>query len=244
MKGTLGDLAGTRPGPALVICGGTGVSRDLGNLPPLKFTTVLSANGHAFKLPHPDRRNVDFIVAKDHYHTTTKLRMEPQLRAHGVPIISRQFWADYRMLDWNLQGNSGLTAIAIAAVLGASEIYVVGMDDFTQGSYFHDPDARTIGKGRNQPAQDRKFEQIMRAVSPALVHVVGGPRRGVHVACRGLVDERKPQPLGFFVRAKHEMRLPFEPRARILPGKEFWVSSRELEDLNVKPNVEILDRTV
>lgn len=122
MKGTLGDLAGTRPGAALVICGGTGVMDDLDGLPEIEFATVLSANSHGCRLPKKWRRPVDFIVAKDHYHTTTKLRMEPQLREYGVPIISRQFWADYRMLDWNLQGNSGLTAIAVAAALGANRV--------------------------------------------------------------------------------------------------------------------------
>lgn len=249
MKRPFGAIAGSRPGPILVVGGGMSTLQDLTWLQEWKFSAVISANGHAFKIPD---LGVDFIVCKDHYHSETKKRMEPQLREHGVPIISRHFWADYRLLEWHWQGNSGLMAIAVAAALGGGPIFPVGFDFYTKGTYFHDPNAKSIGIGKSMTETRRKILKIAEVTIGTEVRPVSGPlcehfkQYPPHEFTKPYLEPyvlaHQRNESGYYVRSEADvMNLPFDPRAQILRGKEFWVSSRELKNSQVGPNVKVLD---
>lgn len=123
--------------PALVIGGGPSVLKDL---PRLAITPalVISANDHGM---HQDRFKVDLITNVDKMHCLLKRPMEEILRPHGVPIVNRHSWADYRLPDWALAGNTGMQAIALAALLGANPVIVTGID-MTGPIYFHDTGAK------------------------------------------------------------------------------------------------------
>lgn len=140
----ISDLFGQYTGrPILVIGGGPSVSTDIPALPlDFKPALVLSANEHGTK---QDRFKVDYIVNCDKVHclktdeTGRHYRMEPYLRQFGTPIINRWSWADVRLEDWRFNGNSGTTAVAIAAALGGSPIVVTGIDLYATGrNYFYD----------------------------------------------------------------------------------------------------------
>lgn len=248
MKHVLGQLAGTRPGPILVVGGGIRALCDLKALGDKTYSAVISANGHAFKIPG---MHADFIVCKDHYHTETKKRMEPQLREHGVPIISRHFWADYRVTEWEYQGNSGLMAILIATILGGGPIYPIGFDFYLEGTYWYDPNAKNVSKGRSVSEAKKKALRIAEQTAGTRIRPVSGPLcqvfpRPNNTKPRTVYQE--PQIVGRYrampalrVKAVHELHLPFDMRARILPGKEFWISPNEYSNTAVKANVKLLD---
>lgn len=121
--------------PILVLGGGRSVSKDL---PTLKIapTCVISANSHGV---HQSRFPVDLIVNVDKVHCFLKQPMEKILRPLGIPIVNRHSWADYRIPDWTLAGNTGITSIAIACALGGNPIIVTGIDMWSEGRvYFHD----------------------------------------------------------------------------------------------------------
>jgi hypothetical protein len=124
--------------PILVIGGGPSVLRDLLDGPELpNIACVISANAHGCR---QTRFAVDLLVNVDKRHTHLKTPMEPLLRAYGIPIVNKHPWADYLLPDWEFIGNSGLTAIAVAAVLGGNPIIVTGVDMWASGrEYFHDP---------------------------------------------------------------------------------------------------------
>jgi hypothetical protein len=121
--------------PILVIGGGRSVNRDLPALK-LKPACVISANEHgASQSFFP----VDVYVNVDKRHCLKKVPMEQLLRPLGGIIVNRHSWADYRLPDWRLQGNTGLTAIALAALLGGNPVLVTGIDMWHGGRlYFHD----------------------------------------------------------------------------------------------------------
>jgi hypothetical protein len=123
--------------PILVICGGPSVTADLPKLSAdFAPALVLSANEHGTK---QDRFKVDYIVNCDKTHCIRHVPMEGWLRQFGAPIINRWSWADVRLEDWNFNGNSGTTAVAVAAALGGSPIVVLGIDLYATGrNYFYD----------------------------------------------------------------------------------------------------------
>lgn len=127
--------------PILVIGGGPSVNRDL--LPkhlPITPACVISANEHGMK---QTRFPVDLIVNCDKTHCLLRTPMEKVLRPFGIPIVNRHSWADYRLCDWTFAGNTGLTAIAVAAALGGSPVIVTGIDMWKGGRvYFHGPPPR------------------------------------------------------------------------------------------------------
>ncbi len=89
--------------PAIVVGGGPSAPAQYAEvISALHNPVVISANGHAAKLG----LKPDFVVCKDHRHTETKELMEPALRALGAPLVSRHYWADYRLTGWPIQGNS------------------------------------------------------------------------------------------------------------------------------------------
>lgn len=118
-----------------MIAGGPSVLKDLPRLT-IEPACVISANDHGFK---QKQFKVDLIVNLDRTHCMLRVDMAKILRPYGVPIINRYSWADYRIPEWTLAGNSGLAAVAVAAALGADPVIVTGIDMFAGGRrYFHD----------------------------------------------------------------------------------------------------------
>jgi hypothetical protein len=142
--------------PILVIGGGPSVLRDL---PRLKEAPacVISANEHAFKQSYFP---VDLVTNVDKQHCLLREPMEKILRPYGVPIVNRHTWADYRLPDWTLAGNTGMQAIALAALLGASQVIVTGLDMWQGGRvYFYDRGAKPPKHKAPKAAMKRRSKE-------------------------------------------------------------------------------------
>ncbi len=142
--------------PILVIGGGPSVLRDL---PLLKErpACVISANEHAFKQQY---FHVDLVTNVDKRHCLLKEPMEKILRPYGVPIVNRHTWADYRLPDWTMAGNTGMQAIALAALLGASQVIVTGIDMWQGGRvYFYDRGAKAPKPKAPKSAMKRRSKE-------------------------------------------------------------------------------------
>lgn len=239
--GLISEIAGIHRGPILVVGGGMRALSDLDAVEHVKFAAVISANDHAFKIPELEP---DYIVCKDHYHTETDERMEKRLRKHATPIISRHFWADHRLADWQLDGNSGLMAIAVAGILGATEIYPVGFDLFTEGTHFHEPDAPNVSRRKHPGDSKHKARIINEWLVGIPVKPVSGPLVTIFDSKRDGLPSYLYRPISHFatekgvkVKAREEMSLPFAPGARIVPGTKFWLSANELKHYGTRSNV-------
>lgn len=237
--------------PALIIGGGPSVLEDLPGLPEHYFDCVISANEHGFKQP---KFAVDYIVNVDKRHTVTGEPMKWRLAPYGKPIINSHSWADYRLLDWRLAGNSGITAIAVAVILGCDPIVVTGVDCWQANQlYFHSKE------GLQNRAVGQKFK-------PYLLEQVGSfvrSREGYYANLRSLsgpikekfgtfhLDELLPRPL-----KPHPYRLDwlgkrpervrvrksfsFSPHDTVMAGTVLALSQRELHLTAPRGSVEVL----
>jgi len=140
--------------PILVIGGGPSVRQDLPKLIELGVVPrcVISANSHGtLQKLFP----VDYIVHVDKRHAGLKVWMVDHLRPFGIPLISKHSFADFRLPEYSFQGNSGLTAVHVAASLGGNPVIVTGLDMWTSGrNYFHDADASDRKQRMPRPASD------------------------------------------------------------------------------------------
>lgn len=152
--------------PALVIGGGPSAPEQLAALGAFpKHAVLISANAHSFRLglrPH-------YIVCKDHRHTETQALMEPLMREYGVPIASRQHWADFRLGAWPIQGNSGMMAIGLAALLGCRPIVPIGFDCYQTGTYFHAPDERNVSRGLAESHWRSRYQRLQSRLTGAMI---------------------------------------------------------------------------
>ncbi len=114
--------------PILVICGGPSATVSLPLIPQDYPACVISANEHGFK---QTRFDVDFIVSVDLTFAQTREPMETRLAKYGKPTINRWSSADYRIPEWTFNGDSGLTAVAVALMLGGHPVVAVGLDRST-----------------------------------------------------------------------------------------------------------------
>jgi len=151
--------------PILVIGGGPSVLTDLSQISGWQSMVQISANGHAFKLPEA---RPSFIFTKDNAECPPRPRnpragpfplMEPQMRVFGVPIISLQYWADYRCASWPFQGNSGQHALAVGVLMGGAPVIGVGFDCFQGPTYFHS-DGPNVSAGRNPGYWQYRFRRF------------------------------------------------------------------------------------
>lgn len=122
-----------------MIGGGPSVTADLQRLVALgvKPACVISANAHGSK---QSVFPVDIGVNVDKIHNMLRVPMERHMRENlpNALIVNKHSWADYRLPDWRFNGNTGLTSIAVACVLGASQVIVTGIDFWHGGRvYFH-----------------------------------------------------------------------------------------------------------
>jgi len=162
--------------PILVIGGGPSVLRDL---PKLAITPgcVISANEHGFKQKY---FKVDLVTNVDKRHCLLKEPMEKILRPYGVPIVNRHSWADYRLPDWTMAGNTGMQAIALAALLGASQVIVTGIDLWQGGRiYFHDAGAKPLKHKASKASMKRRAKDrilpMKNFVAGAHIRPMSGP---------------------------------------------------------------------
>ena len=163
--------------PAVVIGGGPSAPGELARIQVKMEPLVISANEHAFKAGVA----ADYIWCKDHICVTPgymkrgfeRQYMEPKLRQYGVPILSAQYWADFRAVGWPLNNaNSGMMALAAAALMGCRPIIGVGFDCFQGQTYFHDAGNKNVSLGRPMSYWNIRFKKLRMALGP-LVPVRG-----------------------------------------------------------------------
>lgn len=129
MKKLISDLVGPAYNgkPILVIGGGPSAAVALKNIP-LDFPAcVISANQHGFM---QDRFKVDFIVSVDFTFGNGRVPMQEFMAKYNTPHINRWSWADYRIPEWNFNGDSGMTAVTVAVMLGGHPVIAVGLDRY------------------------------------------------------------------------------------------------------------------
>jgi hypothetical protein len=159
--------------PILVIGGGPSVIEDLPQLPdPSYFSAIISANDHGFR---QHKYPVTYGVSVDKTHIERKMPMRCFMQAFKIPLINRHSWADYRLVDWRLITNSGLTAVTVAAVLGGHPVVTTGIDMWVGGNlYFH----RVRDKFRASPTRDgvrNKMRELGQWCGPAVLRSLRGP---------------------------------------------------------------------
>ncbi len=202
MAKPLTDLFQTYYGkPALMVGGGPSARIDLPRLEAEGFKPglVLSANQHGFYQGH---YKVDFIVNVDKLHCAKRVKMEDFLRPYGVPIINQHTWADYRLIEWRFAANTGITAIAVASLLGCWPVVVVGCDLFGTGrTYFHDPDHadRTPRPKTGAPSHyaKQRIKDLQRWSGDYPIRPVSGPLAEFFPPWRADEEFKTPKPVSY-----------------------------------------------
>lgn len=196
--------------PILVIGGGPSVLRDL---PTLKIepACVISANEHGFKQDH---FKVDLVTNVDKRHCLLKEPMEKILRPLGAPIVNRHSWADYRLPDWTMAGNTGMQAIALAALLGASQVIVTGIDMWQTGRvYFHDTGAKAPKQPKHRAPVSAMRRRVKEKVQPLKAFCAGAHIRPMSGPLTQWFKQYDPaetlkpaRPVGYRLRLEEETR--------------------------------------
>lgn len=208
MQKLVSELFGRWDGKmALVIGGGPSFLRDFKTLE-LKPELVISANDHGFK---QDRFKVDLITNVDKVHSVRGGPMEQYLRPYGVPIVNRHSWADYRIPDWTLAANTGLQAVALAALLGADPIVVTGIDMWENGRvYFHQTGAKPakpgkrVLKGAARRRMRERTQPLVRFCAGANVRPISGPLTEWFKAYDPAEVLKPARPVGYRLRLEQE----------------------------------------
>lgn len=131
---TVRELVHTHVGmPAVVIGGGESAPASIDECP--IDAVHISANGHGFHL-----RPCQYVVALD--------KESIGHRRPGTTLVSRYPWADYRILE-SPAPSSGIAGAWLARLMGCTPIYIVGMDCYRGGTYFHNPTAKSSGKSQS-----------------------------------------------------------------------------------------------
>lgn len=164
--------------PALVIGGGPSARNELPYIAEqMTPAVVISANQHGYLQKH---FKVDLAVCCDKKHCKERVPMGPFLRQWTAPnggaIVSRWSFADYRLGDWQFIGNTGLTAVAVAAALGCNPIVVTGLDFWATGRvYFHELNTPVKRGPRRPPAETLPTQQHKR------LHALSTFTRGANI---------------------------------------------------------------
>lgn len=142
---------------------------------------VISANAHGFK---QDKFKVDFIVGVDYYFSpprgdrAPRLRMQDYVKQFPAKTINRWSWADYRIPEFTYSGDSGLTAILVAVLLGGHPVIPVGID-FGQGDrrYWWDsgPDPQWRQRANYSDNQQAAREMLIDLCRDAQIRPICGP---------------------------------------------------------------------
>jgi hypothetical protein len=243
--------------PILVIGGGPSVTKDLQEkYLPITPACVISANAHGFK---QSRFKIDLIVNCDKMHTELRQPMEKVLRPFNTPIVNRHSWADFRLPDWHFSGNSGMTAIAVAAALGGNPVIVTGIDMWKGGRlYFHDKPGVRPEKGRRiRGAVSRRDKEKVRPLrafcSGARIRPISGPLIEWFPKYDSAEMLKPPSPVGYRLRLEEEAAetvhceviraFPFTGHDYAKLGQSLALSPHEYEKPEWQTNVRPLTRT-
>jgi hypothetical protein len=219
--------------PALIVGGGPSAPAQLAMVHgKLGDPIVISANGHAFKLG----LEPDYVFCKDHIHTETKERMEWLLRPHGVPIVTRNYWGDYRCAGWTYTGNSGSQALALAALMGCAPIVPIGFDGYQNGTYFHDLKAKNVSQGFTEGHWRMRYSRLRQRLEGAEIRVLPGSMLAQTFPLITSGPYKPVVPVNLrhyeglqtrYVRALSTFQMPFDGRVAVPAGVVFPVSDGE-----------------
>jgi len=173
--------------PVVVFGGGPSAPRQWERVARLN-PVVISANGHAARAGV----EADYILCKDHRHSSTHKLMEDELRPLGIPIIGPHWWADYRMVNFPSQGNSGQLAIAFGVLMGGRPVIPVGIDCYQgQMTYFHGQDEKNVSRGRHPGTWAHSMTRLAKRLEDGgVVRVLDGPLRSAFPS----LGEEIPEP--------------------------------------------------
>lgn len=230
--------------PILVIGGGPSVNADLPRLVEVgvKPACVISANAHGAKQQFFP---VDVGVNVDKRHNLLHVPMEQHMR-EGLPgaiIVNKHSWADYRLPDWRFVGNSGLTAIALACVLGGNPVICTGIDFWHGGrQYFHtpaEPEKRKRPEIRGAVvARDRdRIRPLVEFCRGANVRPMSGPLREFFKPFDPAETEFWSTPVTYRTKllrtecviAESTRTFIFSNHDVVMPGRQIAVSETELK---------------
>jgi hypothetical protein len=223
--------------PAIIVGGGPSAPSQLASLPRpvVEQAVIVSANGHAPKLG----LRPDYVFCKDHTHTETRESMEALLRPIGAPIVSRQYWADFRAPQWPIQGNSGQMALALGVLLGCAPVIGIGFDCYQNGTYFHNLDVQNVSAGRRPGYWASRFSRLALRLNPSHIRALDGPLTHAfkhYDPSETFVGTAIPPVLRIYadlrihtVVAKREFGLRCDARATIPVGRVMALSAFELD---------------
>src|SRR6478735_10399026 len=174
----VGTLVGQYAGPILVVGGAPGMPEELEILRaqgfPLDTCIIISANEHAIHAglkPH-------YSCVNDDIHHTLQVHQEPRLRElmPETKLLSRHWWADYRSPQL-MACNSGLKAILYAAIMGANPVVVIGIQNYSNGLYFHEHVGKKANPNlaRESSYFSKQTNMLQRALQGVPVRTVSGP---------------------------------------------------------------------
>lgn len=230
--------------PAIVVGGGPSAPAQLEQLRHLD-AVIVSANAHAWKLG----LGAHFIACKDHRHTESKLEMEGLLRPYGVPIVSRHHWADFRLTQWPIQGNSGQIALGLAVLMGCRPVIPIGFDCYQSGTYFHDADAKNVSNGLRPTMWTMRYRRMAGKLEMSPIRVFPGPLRDAFLpldAPLGPVHmpvslQRYETMRTYFVRALQPFSSKHDGNVTVPEGYTFPVDEAECRYYREAGCVEIVD---
>lgn len=235
--------------PAIVVGGGPSAPSQLARLAYIhSHMIVISANGHAAKLG----LEPDLIVCKDHLHTETRERMEDILRPLGAPILCRHYWADYRLARWPVQGNSGMLAIAVAAMIGCGQIFPIGFDCYQSGTYFHDLEAKNVSCGLMDSRWRSRYQRLAAKLATADVRTLDpspldaafrrhNPLEATRDWCIPPIFDHYKNAKTVYVRALRPFPMKQDPTAEVPTGYVFPMLEDEVGAYLRADHVEIVD---
>jgi hypothetical protein len=128
-----------------------------------------------------DRFKVDYIVSVDNTFGCTRQPMKEYMAKYATPNINRWSWADYRIPEWMFNGDSGMTAVAVAAMLGGYPVIALGIDRLSGDRRYFWQTTPEGGWARRAPNNvDNVRVNVARTVAfcqDSLVFGTGGPMR-------------------------------------------------------------------
>lgn len=174
----VGTLVGQYAGPVLVVGGAPGVPEELELLRRYEFDTekclIISANEHAMHVGLKPQ----YACVNDDVHSMLQVHQEPRMRKllPETKLLSRHWWADYRNPQL-MACNSGLKAILYAAILGANPVVVIGIQNYSNGLYFHEAEGKKANPNLAREASyfSKQTRMLQKALQGVPVRTVSGP---------------------------------------------------------------------
>jgi hypothetical protein len=137
--------------PAVVLGGGASSHATLDAVPDPDSTIYISANDHGAKALRARgiaSERLAYTVCLDKIEQRCRRELWDDGRQGaewGVPVISKNMWADFRILDAPAPF-TGQVAAWLARLMGCDPIILGGMDCYSGPTYWHAPKAKSSGK--------------------------------------------------------------------------------------------------